>query len=195
MSTVVLQGDFAKPLPTPVSLMTAETFCELYENRRAELVKGIVKEVPMPWLEHGKICATWARLLGNYAHERQSAHVMTNDSFIPTRRDPDTVRGMDVCYITYEKLQKGRIPGGMIDVVPELIVEVKSPSETWNQALIKMTEYISVGVMVVIIVDAGTTTASVYRENAFQQIYHADQVLTIPDVLPGFSVRVGSLFE
>jgi Uma2 family endonuclease len=195
MSTVALPSSPPMPLPTETNLMTAETFCELYENRRAELVKGVVKELPMPWIKHGKICLRIGSLLLQYADAHDCAHVVSYDSFIPTRRNPDSVRGMDVGYIGYDKLPKGPVLEGMIEVAPDLVVEVKSPSDTWNEVFMKMTEYLSAGVRVVIIVDAATTTASVYRENSFQEIFYADQELMVPDVLPGFSVRVGSLFE
>lgn len=195
MSTVVLPGSFPNPLPTPVSPMTAEAFCKLYENRRAELVKGVVKELPMPWIKHGKICANCVIALGIYARERDAAHVVSNDSFIPTRRNPDSVRGMDVGYIGYDKLPKGPVPEGMIEVAPDLVVEVKSPSDTWNEVFAKVSEYLAIGVRAVVVLDGATNTASVYRNDVLQQIFNPDQDLTVPDVLPGFSVRVGGLFE
>ncbi len=49
---------------TPATLMTADEFTARYAHIHAELVKGIVKEYPVPWPRHGKICATMTRLLG-----------------------------------------------------------------------------------------------------------------------------------
>ena len=41
----------------------------------------------------------------------------------------------------------------------------------------------------------GHRSASVYRNDTRQQIFDAEDELTVPDVLPGFAVIVGKLFE
>jgi hypothetical protein len=46
----------------------------------------------------------------------------------------------------------------------------------------------------VVVLDPATTSASVYRSDEFQQIFHNGDTLTLPDVLPGFSVVVSRLF-
>jgi Uma2 family endonuclease len=58
----------------------------------------------------------------------------------------------------------------------------------------KVVEYIQSGVLVVVVLDPSTTTASVYRKDELQQIFHNSDPLTLPDVLPGFSVPVERLF-
>jgi len=40
-----------------------------------------------------------------------------------------------------------------------------------------------------------TTSASVYRNDEFQQIFDNGDDLVLPDVLPGFKVPVRKLFE
>jgi Uma2 family endonuclease len=96
MSTITTPAQPASPVP--VTLLTAEEFAQRYGGQRMELVKGLVKELPMPFPKHGKACATIARLVGNYIAERDLGPVMSNDSFVKTRSNPDTVRGADVSY-------------------------------------------------------------------------------------------------
>ena len=43
----------AAPQSTAPTLVTAAEFMARYDNVRAELVKGIVKELPVPGFEHG----------------------------------------------------------------------------------------------------------------------------------------------
>jgi len=177
-------------------LMTAEEFMQRYgDQSNIELIKGVVKELPMPTLQHGTVCATLTRLLGNHVAGQKLGRVMCNDSFVKTRKDPDSVRGADVCYVSYERLPRGKVPPGLLDVVPEFVIEVRSPSNTWDYIFTKVGEYLGARVRVVIVVDEGTTSASVYRLEEFQQIFHNGDELTIPDVLPGFSFTVRSLFE
>jgi Uma2 family endonuclease len=175
--------------------MTAAEFTARYANVHAELVKGIVKEYPVPWPKHGFICTTIAHLLASHVIQNDLGRVASNDSWIQTGRNPDTVRGADVCFFSYERLPKGDIPEGLLPVVPDLVVEVRSPSDRWNDIFIKVGEYLNAGVRVVIVLDPATETASIYRTDELQQIAHNGDELTIPEILPGFAVPVRRLFE
>ena len=192
MSSVSIASP-ASPLIPP--LMTAEEFFKQYENKNAELIKGIVKELPVPSYKHGKICLKIGRILGNFVELHDLGHAMDNDSFVKVRNNPDSIRGADLCYISYERLPKGEIPEGLLDVVPDLVVEVRSPSHTWIEIFPKVVDYLHCGVRVVIILDAQSKTASVYRPDAMQDTFMAEQELVIPEILPGFSVQVRKLFE
>ncbi len=186
------------PAPTPTLtpvLLTAEDFAARYANVHAELVKGIVKEYPVPWPKHGFLCTNIAWLLTVHVKEHDLGRVATNDSWIQTGRNPDTVRGADVCFFSYERLPKGKVPEGLLPVVPELVVEVRSPSDRWDAIFTKVGEYLAAGVRVVVVLDPKSETASVYRLEELQQTFHNGDPLVVPDVLPGFSVAVSRLFE
>jgi Uma2 family endonuclease len=83
----------------------------------------------------------------------------------------------------------------MLEVPPDLVIEVRSSSDLWADALGKMLDYIRIGVPVVVILDLPTESASVYRPGTRQDIFEKDQTLTLPDVLPGFAVPVARFFE
>ena len=177
------------------ALMTAEEFVRRYPKHWVELVDGVVKEVAMPGFEHSVVVLTIARLIGNHVADRSLGRVVSNDTFFVTRRISETVRGMDVGYISYARLPKGPIPRGPLEVAPELVVEVRSPSDSWTDLFAKVEEYIAAGVGVVVVLDPEKQTASVCRPNADQTDFHVGDTLTIPDVLPGFAVAVSRLFE
>jgi Uma2 family endonuclease len=86
------------------------------------------------------------------------------------------------------------VPDGVIPVTPELVVEVRSPSDSWSDVVSKMLDYLRAGVSVVVLLDPATRSASVYRDQVRQEIFEADQNLVLPDVLPGFAVSVAALF-
>jgi Uma2 family endonuclease len=193
MSTINATAQLAAAVPVP--LLTAEEFAQRHGGQRMELVKGVVKELPMPFPKHGKICGTIARLIGNHVVERDIGHLMTNDSFVKTRSNPDTIRGADVSYYSYERLPKGEVPDGVLPVAPDLVVEVRSPSDGWSEIFTKVGEYLGAGVRVVIVLDAVSLTASVYRPDELQQIFDNSDELKVPEVLPDFAVAVRRLFE
>jgi Uma2 family endonuclease len=183
------------PTPTPAMLMTAAEFTASCANVHAELVKGIVKEYPVPFPKHGIICFTIAQLVGNHVTQHALGRMATNDSWIKTGSNPDTVRGADVCFFSYDRLPRGMVPDGMLPVAPDLVIEVRSPTDRWNAVFAKVSEYLSAGVRVVVVLDPATSSASVYRMDELQQIFHNSDAMTLPDVLPGFSVVVSQLFE
>ena len=123
---------------------------------------------------------------------------MCNDSGIHTEREPDTLRGADVAFYSYARFPAGPFSRTQyLAVVPELIFEVRSPSDRWSEVLAKVTEYLNAGVTAVCVLDPNPTraTATVYRDNQPPEAFAADAELTLPDVLPGFQVRVGEFWE
>ena len=85
-------------------------------------------------------------------------------------------------------------PDGLLSVVPNLVVEVRSPSDRWGEIFTKVGEYLRAGVVVVVVLDPASASASVYRMEEIQQVFHNGDALVLPDVLPGFSVAVEPLF-
>jgi Uma2 family endonuclease len=185
----------ATPPLAPLPLMTAAEFAQKHGGAGVELVRGQIKELPMGTPKHGKICVRTSRLMDEYAEKHDAGHVMSNDSYVQTKSNPDTTRGADVSFYSYERLPKGKVPEGILPISPDLIVEVRSPSERWTELFAKVVEYLQAGVRVVIVLDEPTGTASVYRPDELQQIFHNGDSLVVPDVLPGFAVPVQRFFE
>ena len=121
--------------------------------------------------------------------------ILTNDTHFITRRQPDAVRGMDVAYISYARLPRGPLPRGPLEVAPELIVEVRSPSDAWTDVFAKVEEYLAASVSVVLVLDPEKGTISACRKGPTQEDFNIGDTLTVPDVLPGFAVEVAWLFE
>lgn len=109
-----------------------------------------------------------------------------------------THRGRPVEIIDDRITLPGKSPepssGCVLKVPPQLCVEVRSPSNTWTDIFAKIADYFRAGVTAVLVLDPDTATASVYRADTGQQIFTQDQELTLPDVLPGFSVPVRRFF-
>lgn len=181
------------PVVTP-PLLTATEFFRLHGDQRAELVKGIVRELPMSSFIHGHTCAEIAASLCEVVNRDDLGWVVSCNTSVRIKQNPDTVYGPDVCYVSYERLPKTSVPDGMLGVIPDLVVEVRSPSDSWSAVFAKVADYLSAGVRAVMVLDADTRTASVYRPDAIQIIFTSEQELTLPDVLPNLSTPVARLF-
>ena len=177
----------------PPILMTAEEFVAQHENDRMELVNGVVVELPMPTLAHGTVCFQFAVELGVYLKTNDIGRGADNDSFVKTK--PDSVRGADVLYYSYERLPRGPVPHGLLDVAPDLVVEVRSPSDRLSKMTEKAMEYLAAGVRAVILLDPERSAATVFREEELPQTFHNGDTLTVPEILPGFEVKLAKLFS
>ncbi len=195
MSTAALHVPPVKLTIPAVPSVTAEEFVDRYSHQYAELIDGVLVEFGMPSGRHGQVCSKADRLIGNFVEQNQLGHTLSNDTSILIRRDPDTVRGPDICFIGYDRLPPGPIPEGVIQAIPQLVAEVRSPSNTWTDIFGKIGDYLKRGVTAVLVLDPDGMTASVYRGSNGQEVFHAGDTLELPDVLPGFAVPVKQFFE
>ena len=183
-------------MATATALLTIDEYLALpHDGRRTELVRGRIVEVPPTGFEHGQICAEVIFLLKVLVKRVGAGKVIGNDSGIMTRRDPDTLRGPDVSYYGPAKAQTIGVPKGCPDVKPDLIIEVRSPSDRWPEIVAKATEYLAAGVPIVILLDPATRSAHVYEADRAPRILGPDETLTLPDLLGDFAVVVRQIFE
>jgi Uma2 family endonuclease len=160
-----------------------------------ELVRGKVVEMNVPAPRHGEICGTVCRLVGNHVAEHGLGRVVVNDSGVITAHDPDTLRGADVAFYSYARVPRGPLPQGYLDVVPELVFEIRSPTDRWARLLAKTAEYLDAGVTVVCLLDQMTETVQVYRADELPCTLHAEDELHLPDILGDLRVQVRRFFE
>jgi Uma2 family endonuclease len=81
-----------------------------------------------------------------------------------------------------------------LTIPPDILVEVVSPSDTWHNLRLKVNDWLDAGVRVVWVANPETAEVFVYTKTADPVILTAAMDLTCPDVLPGFSVPVATLF-
>jgi Uma2 family endonuclease len=178
------------------ALITAEEYAQMPDDGRCtELVRGRIIELPQPKRRHGQTCLNAAFILTSFVRERDIGHVVINDTGVITHRDPDTVRGADVAYASYGRWPRGRLPSDYSDVAPDLIFEVRSPSDRWPDILEKVAEYLQAGVLVVCVLDPESMQAHLYYPDGSSRILGPDDELTIPECLGDFHVAVRRFFE
>ena len=178
-------------------LLTAEQYARLpSDGMNSELVKGRVIRMPPNYPYHGYVCSEMLFRLRQFLETVTAGRVFANDSGVITERDPDTVRGADIAFYSFARLPPGEVPqGDYFEVVPELVVEVRSPSDRWRKVIVKVGEYLTAGVTVVMVLDPQTKSAQLYRDEGLPQTFGPDDTLTLPDVLPGFEFLVRQVFE
>lgn len=157
-----------------------------------ELIDGEVVAMSRPKGRHCIICNRFGRLIGNYVDEKQLGWVASNDTGVIIRGSRDSLRGVDVGYWSFER--QPHEPVDYFDGVPELAVEVLSPTDRRKDVLHKVRQYVDAGVRLVWVADPETETVTVYRGSMTGIEHPADAILDGGEVLPGFALRVGDFF-
>jgi len=175
--------------------MTAEEFIRDHgDGSGAELIHGRFVRIPMPGPRHGEVGMTAGILIGVHVKQRKCGRVFGLDTYMQTR--PDGVRGADVAYLSYDRFPKEhKTPHGVMPAPPELVIEVKSPTDRWKYIRIKVDEYLAYGVTAVGLIDPDLESLTVFRDDEFPQTFHNGDTVEFPDVLPGFAVPLKSFFE
>jgi Uma2 family endonuclease len=162
------------------------------ENRLCELVDGTLVEKVMGFDE-----SIFALLLSASLVQHLKTHdlgkVVGADGMM--RLFPGLVRIPDAAFISWKryprsKRRRGEIPA----VVPDLVVEVLSKSNTPREMARKLDEYFRAGVDLVWYVDPKKRTVRVYSAPDRSVVLREDQTLDGGDMLPGFSLSIRDWF-
>ncbi|MBM3128323.1 MAG: Uma2 family endonuclease [Chloroflexi bacterium] len=180
--------------PMVTTRVSGEELAALGEIGRCELVEGEIIMRSPTGNRHGRVELKLGKALDDFVSPRKLGIVAVGEVGIYTRRHPDTVRGADVLFISNERAAR-RSSKAYLDIAPDLIVEVLSPDDRWNELTQKLREYFSIGVRLVWVADPEAEIVYAYRALTDVREFRAGDLLPGDEVLPDFSVPVASLFE
>lgn len=183
----------AVPLPVPERLVSGDDLLAMGVGP-CELVEGRIEPMVPTGFEHGWIEFRLGRRLGNFVDERKLGWVVGGEAGVYTHRDPDTVRGVDLAFVSRQRLPQPP-PRGYLAVAPELVVEILSPDDRWQDVRKKIEEYFAIGVERVWIVEPKNRAVLVYRSPTEATRLGLDATLEGEGLLAGFSLPVATLFE
>ena len=183
-------------IESPTRLLTAEDLLEMPDDgRNYELVRGKLVLMNPPKPPHGFVSGNIAFIVTGFVRAHGLGNVLINDSGVVTRRRPDTVRGADIAYYSRSAIPDVLALRGYAAVPPELVFEVRSPSDRWSEITEKVSEYLTVGVKAVCVVNPNNRSVQLFTDESDPRRLEADDTLEFPEILPGFSVTVGRFFE
>jgi len=177
------------------TLLRAEEFARVADVLGpSELVSGEIVRTSFAGIRQSKITsrASYILTLHNQAH--RAGHVLAGKPGIIVQRSPDTVRGADVAFISYQRLPKDTQISGFLEQAPELIIEVLGDDKSWSEMEEKIAEYHAAGVDLVWVLDHRTLTLRAYARAAAPVLLHEHDVASADPHVQGFSCRVADFF-
>ncbi|PSB32794.1 Uma2 family endonuclease [Stenomitos frigidus] len=168
-----------------------ETLQAQIPDHRLELVDGEIIVMSPSGYESDEVASEFSAQLRNWVRPRKLGRV-TGSSAGFTLPNADT-RAPDVSFVQAERLRKS--PRSFAELAPDLMVEVKSPTDSLAKLREKIDTFLSLGTKVGILINPEQRWVEVRRSTQAPTTLHDGDTLTIPDLLPGWDVQVNDLWS
>lgn len=176
------------------TLLTLKDFEQLPDDgRKYELDEGELVSMPPPEERHTETQWRVVSLLNDFAERNKLGKARPEMGFLLST-DPASFRIPDVSFIRSSRMRP-RDAAGYFLGAPDLAVEIVSPSQTPAMLLKKVGHLLEAGTHTVWILNPKKNQVHVFEATGAIRVLDHDQILDAPDLLPGFSVAVSTLFE
>jgi Uma2 family endonuclease len=192
LGDIPLERIRTKPAPGTATEADVIAALEAPRKRICELVDGVLVEKPLGTTEGflGGIIVHW---MWTFLERHDLGVVIPADG--PLRLWLGLVRIPDVSFVSWDRIPGEKFPDNPIArLIPNLLVEVLSKSNTKREMERKLREYFQAGVQLVWLIDPRTRTAQTYASPHQMKRIDKDGTLDGGAVLPGFKLSLRKLF-
>lgn len=139
---------------------------------------------------HGIIQINIGSALKLYLRQNPIGYVMTETNFRLWPNRPMESRIPDVAFVKKERMPEDlqRFPA----IAPDLAIEIISPGDDFLEVMNKVDSYLSQGTKIVWLIISNTREVLVCTAASKRSVW---DVLTAPELLPGFELPVSEIFE
>src|SRR6266852_4794200 len=187
------------PAPAPGPWTAADVARFPDDGYRYEIWHGELVRMAPAGGRHGECEANLVTVLRQQT--RALGRVYTGDTGFVLREDPDELVSPDVAFVRHDRLPAPAERIICLRVVPDLVVEIRSPNDAEADVCAKLSLYLELGVPLVWIVDPQKQTVEEVRASARgvsdSRLMRADagDVLAGGELLRGFRLSLADVFE
>jgi len=162
-----------------------------HPDYRMELVEGSIIVMSPSGYESEEVAFEFGAQLRNWVKPHKLGRV-TGSSAGFNLPNSD-LRAPDVSFVLAERLRKS--PRSFAELAPDLMVEVKSPSDSLKSLRKKIEDFLTLGTRIGILINPEKHIVEVYRLGQDVVILGDGDILTIPDLLPGWELAIADLWS
>jgi Uma2 family endonuclease len=193
MSTAIL-SDAERVSRASKNDLPMETDEALYE-----LINGQRVEMPPMSLRATTVAGRLYVLLNSFATENRRGEAFIETLIqVPLPEDADRNRRPDVFFVTLARLMEANsenVDVNAWEVIPDLAIEVTSPTDRAEVQREKVQEYLRLGVRCVWVVYPKLRLVDVYEAQGMTRTFGPEGVLPGDPVLPGLEISLDELFR
>lgn len=156
---------------------------------------GFAEDEYMAGEEHGRLEYKLILRLGNHVELHKLGMLYTGDTDFVLDGEPGDIRVKprpDIVFVASSRLKKSK---GYIYGAPDLAIEIISPTERPGKIQKKLGQYLEFGVKQVWHVYPDSREIVVHSPDNTSKTYRIGDTISGGDLLPGFVLNVGQLFE
>ena len=180
---------------TPIAnQLSLQDFLALPESdERNELFEGKLKPKMSPKYKHATVQGRLFRLLDDWCDQFDCGRIRPEWGVVLRRKDEDWVPVPDLLYVSYERLGVEWEEDEPCPVVPELVIEIISPGQTFGELTHKATDYLLAGVERVWVIDNASLSLTIFRRGELPVTLWSEGIIEDP-LLPGLVLPISQLF-
>ncbi len=177
-----------------VKKLTLSEFLEMPESSdRTELINGEIVPKVSPKYKHSTLQLRLLLGLNQWCESNKAGRVRPEWAVVLQRQEQDWVPVPDLTYVSYERLPAEWEEDAPCPVLPELVIEIISPGQSFGEMTQKATDYLQAGVSRVWVVDNQAQSVTVFGADEFPQTFWIGDIIS-DALLPGLEIAVADLF-
>jgi Uma2 family endonuclease len=161
---------------------------------RFEVVNGVRVELMPMGAFAVTIAFELARILANFAMSRRLGLVCT-EALFKIQENPRQERRPDLSFVSRQRM-RGELPPslGAWDVIPDLAVEVVSPTNTATEIDGKVTEYIDAGVRQVWVLHPESRRLYIHRSRRDVAVFNPEDPIREEELFAGLQFKLADIY-
>ncbi|MEG4318579.1 MULTISPECIES: Uma2 family endonuclease [unclassified Microcoleus] len=165
-------------------------FSEAGLDYKIELEDGIISVMGPSDIVSSEITSRLIAFLFAWVNPRRLGRVFDSaGGFIMPNSN---VKAPDVSFVRAARLRQS--PRYFGELVPDLVVEIKSQIDRIKPIETKVLQFIELGAVVGIAIDPDEETVTIYRSTGEPTLLGNGDILTVPELFPGWELPVSELW-
>jgi len=158
------------------------------------LIAGELIQMTPAKPKHSWVGSNFGFYLRSFVGPRELGIVLESSAGYQFEEAPDTVLAPDVSFIRRDRIPAFAEWDDFFRVVPDVAMEVLSPSERKRHIDRKVRLYLANGVRLILLVDTRKRQVTVHVPGREPRVLSENDVFDGEDVIPGFRLAVAQLF-